>query len=486
VHALFRRLCAASFQLPVVPHGADWRDVAWRTPGYDQLLGMLQNPVYAGFYVRGRRQSVTALDEQGQVVKRTRPVPREDWSVVLQDHHEPYITPAAWEANMQKISANAPARAAIEPGAPRRGESLLCGLLRCRRCGHKLRVSYSKSLRYACQGGARQRDAQRTGCLSFAGRRVEQAVEQLVLDVVRPAGLQAALEAAERLADEYERRRQVWVDRLERQRDAEARAAREYKATDESYTSVRRKLAAEWDAALAGAADEERRLSEFDASHPQAPTPQQLEQLQRMAAELRFIWQDDATDAALKKQIVRTLIEEISVDVDESRDELLLWIHWQGGHHTQLQISRGSRGRRRGGESLTALLTTLRKILSDESIAAVLNRENIVEPQGGGWTKDRVAAFRRRQKLPAFSAREKAREGWLTQAEAAIRLGLSAMSVSRLVQSGVIPAERPVDGLPCVIRADDLLIPAIQRAAEAVKASPNRPLPANPNQLNLF
>ena len=39
----------------------------------------------------------------------------------------------------------------------------------------------------------------------------------------------------------------------------------------------------------------------------------------------------------LKKQIVRTLIEEIVVDLDEEHDELTLWIHWAGGHHTELQ-----------------------------------------------------------------------------------------------------------------------------------------------------
>jgi hypothetical protein len=315
---------------------------------------------------------------------------------------------------------------------------------------------------------------------------VEQLVEQLVLDVVRPAGLQAALQAAERMAHEHEQQRQVLVDRLEHYRDAEARAAREYKATDESYTSVRRKLAEEWDSALDTIADEERRLAEFDATHPQTPTQEQLERLQQMAADLQRVWQDDATDRAFKKQIVRTLIEEIIVDLDEPHDELVLWIHWQGGHHTELRTPRKSRRRRRPSKDLPTIMATLRKLLSDASIAAVLNRENIADPQGATWTKDSVAAFRRRHKLPGFSRRRKAREGWLTQAEAATSLGLSAMSISRLVQSGVIPAERPVDGLPCVIRAKDLLIPTVQRAVEDVKASPNRPLPADPAQLTLF
>ena len=63
---------------------------------------------------------------------------------------------------------------------------------------------------------------------------------------------------------------------------------------------------------------------------------------------------------------------------------------------------------------------------------------------------------------------------------------MSAMSVSRLVQSRVLPAEQPGEGLPSVVREQDLTLPEVERAVRQIKAAHNGPLPADPNQLSLF
>jgi len=306
------------------------------------------------------------------------------------------------------------------------------------------------------------------------------------LQVVQPAGIDAAQLAAKQLAADHQQQRQLLVDRVEACRESESRAAKEYKVTDQSYTSVRRKLAAEWDEALEAVHTEEQRLAEFDSRHGTVPSKKQLEQLHQLCSDLRRVWFDPATDMVLKTQIVRTLIEEIVVDVDESSDEIVLWIHWSGGHHTEFRLARRGRRRRLPANDLKAVIEALRKVLADQAIASILNREQIPTSQGKGWTKSRVSAFRRQHKISAFSAQEKTSNGWLSQAEVATRLGISPMSVSRLVQAGVIPAEQPQQGLPSVIRAQDLSLPNVERTVQRVKAAKNGPLPADPNQLSLF
>jgi len=388
--------------------------------------------------------------------------------------------------NLKKIAANTRSRGDVHPGAPGQGASLLARLLRCRRCGHRLHVSYAQGLRYTCRSGALQRKAHAKGCFSFAARRVERRVSELVLYAVQPAGVEAARLAAEQMAAAHQGRRQVWVDRVEACREAEARAAREYKATDETYVAVRRKLAAEWDECLQTLHIAERRLAEFDAQREAAPTAAECAQLESLGADLERVWFDADTDPVLKKQIVRLLIEEIMVDVDPARDEIVLGIHWSGGHHSEHRLPRQGRRRRLGVRDLKEVVETLRKVLSDEAIAAVLNREGIPCLRGESWTRARVTGFRRQHNIAAYNAREKERQGWLTQAEAATRLEISPISVSRLVQAGVIPAEQPRDGLPSVIREPDLHLPEVQRAVYHLKASKNRPLPADPNQLSLF
>jgi hypothetical protein len=128
----------------------------------------------------------------------------------------------------------------------------------------------------------------------------------------------------------------------------------------------------------------------------------------------------------------------------------------------------------------------LRKIHQDGSLAAALNRAGLTTSSGKSWTARRVASFRRQHSITAYSSSEREREGWLTQAETATRLAISPMSVSRLVSSGILPAEQPSDGLSTVIRASDLNLPVVQSAIHAIKSHNNRPLPADPNQLNLF
>ena len=61
--------------------------------------------------------------------------------VVLKDHHEGYIEWAEFERNQKQLAANAYGRVG-EVKSGRGGQALLVGLLRCARCGRRLKVAY--------------------------------------------------------------------------------------------------------------------------------------------------------------------------------------------------------------------------------------------------------------------------------------------------------------------------------------------------------
>jgi hypothetical protein len=483
---LHRELINDSFELPVVPAGRDWRDVKWASPTYDQLLDMLKHPIYAGIYVRGRKKTFTVLNDDGHIKKQRRRVPREQWEVFLEQHHEAYIATDRWEKNLEKISSNARGGGATRR-APQESPALLAGLCRCRRCGNKLQTQYPRGgVHYRCRGGARQRQAPNKNCFSFPGKGVEERVSELVREAVRPAAITAAVQATERLAADYKQRRQLIVDRVTACREAEARAAREYKHTDSTYAAVRQRLASEWEQAIATVQQEQARLAAFDREVPVLPTLEQRKELDHLSEDVHRIWFHPQVSMVLKKQIVRTLIEEIVVDLDEDRDELQLWIHWAGGHHTELREPRHRRKVRRKNEDVKQIVEVLRKVLNDSSIAAVLNREKIRTSSIVTWTGRRVNDFRQRHGIVAFDKKRQQQQGWLTGAQAANSLGVSAMSVTRLVQSNVLPAEQALPGLPVVISRADLNLSDVQRAVKELKTSHNRPLTDDPNQLSLF
>lgn len=472
------------FKLPVVLPGRDWRDLEWIKPSYQRLLYLLKAPAYAGIYARGRKKTFTMLDEAGHVKKQRRPVPREEWAVFLEDHHEPYISKKRWERNLEKITGNR--RGAGMKGAVRKSSSLLSGLLRCRRCGYKLQASYpSNGVTYTCRGEAKQRDRSRKRCFSFPGRRVEERVSELILEVVRPAGIAASRSAHERLAGEHQQRRQLIIDRVAACREAEARASREYKATDATYTSVRSHLAREWEEAIAAVEVEEARLVQFDSQTPTLPTAEQQRALDRLGEDVDRIWHHRQASMTLKKQIVRTLVEEIVADLDEERDEIDLCIHWAGGHHTPLREPRRVRRPGKKNVDLAAIVQTLRKVLRDGAIASVLNREKLSTGSDETWTARGVTAFRQSHGIVGFSNKAKESAGWLTQSEAANCLSISAMSVTRLVQAGILPAEQPCPRLPAVVQRDALELARVKLAVAKLKTSHNRPLTHDANQKSL-
>ena len=74
-----------------------------------------------------------------------------------------------------------------QPGAARDGQSLLAGLLRCRRCGRKLTVRYTGNghdvLRYSCIRGWLDNGEPR--CIAFGGITVDEAIGREVFRVVQ-------------------------------------------------------------------------------------------------------------------------------------------------------------------------------------------------------------------------------------------------------------------------------------------------------------
>src|SRR4030081_3854594 len=87
-------------------------------------------------------------------------------------------------------------------GAPKHGDALLAGLVRCRRCGRKLMVRYTGTKhnipRYSCWRGSLDNGEPR--CIAFGGLRVDDAIEEALLRVVEPGAIAAAVEAGAQAA----------------------------------------------------------------------------------------------------------------------------------------------------------------------------------------------------------------------------------------------------------------------------------------------
>jgi DNA invertase Pin-like site-specific DNA recombinase len=127
--------------LPVARGAKEACEIVWLPARYHAVLSVLKNPVYAGAYVYGRKKTITRL-EAGQKVQRRVKRSREDWAVLILDHHEGYIDWDVYQSNQTMIAHNENAKSYAVRGSVQHGEALLAGLLRCGHCGAKLLAQY--------------------------------------------------------------------------------------------------------------------------------------------------------------------------------------------------------------------------------------------------------------------------------------------------------------------------------------------------------
>src|SRR4051794_14252965 len=379
-------------------------EVVWRRPRYSTVHQIIANPAYGGAYAYGRTGASVRYDGSGAAV-RARRKPREEWLALRPGAHEGYLAWDRAEAIREMVSDNAPG--AGSHGAPKHGAALLAGLLRRRRCGRKLTVQYTGAKhdipRYVCHRG--RLDYGEPSCIAFGGLRVDDAVEEALLAVVRPAAIEAALAAEARAATRRDQARDALLRDLEAARYAADRAFRQYDAADPENRLVTGELEARWNRALSRVGACETRIAEHDAVAPRPALPPVA--LETLAADLQGVWAAPTTDARLKKRIVRTLIHEAVADLDEARAEIVLTLHWVGGAHTEHRLPRRRRGQRTGAPvDVVEAVRSLALIARDDVIAGVLNRNGLKTGHGNRFTRERVAALRSHHRIPVFRAGE--------------------------------------------------------------------------------
>ena len=471
--------------LPAVGYGPEGRSVTWKLPVYNTLHHMLTNPIYAGAYAFGRTGSRITIEAGRKRIVRGFRKDRSAWEVLILDHHEGYIPWAEFERNQHLISDNANGRSFMSRGAVRRGEALLAGLLRCGHCGRKLHVAYSgqrgSSGRYHCRGSQFNHGGDR--CISFGGMRIDRAVGAEVIDRLQPLGIEAAFGAMEaRHAEDAEKRRQVELA-LEQARYEAALARRQYDAVDPHNRLVAAELERRWNERLLTVRALEDERDALAANPRAALTATERERLLALGADVERAWHSPGATPATRKRIIRTLIEEIVVRVEE--DALRLVIHWQGGDHTPLQVRKNRAGQHRWGTDahVVALVTVLARQMPDQAIASVLNRAGKKTGKGNGWTRSRVCLLRNHRQIPPYRPGERAERGEVTLEETAKILDVSEATVRRLIKEKIVPAHQLCKGAPWVIRASDLEDEAIRNAANARRQ--RRPPSEDPRQNTL-
>ena len=439
--------------LPSVEATEDGRRIVWKLPVYNTVRALLTNPIYGGAYAFGRTASRVTVENGRKRISRGHRRDREEWDVLIVDHHEGYIPWAEFERNQRLIADNANCRGLMVRGAVRRGDALLAGLLRCGHCGRRLHVSYSGTdgycVRYNCRGAHINHGTR--PCIAFGGLRIDAAVSTEILRHLAPLGVEAALEAiTTREEENSETRRQAELALTQARYEADL-ARRQYDAVDPVNRLVAAELERRWNDRLADVQRQEERLAAMTASRPETLGAGEKDRLMALGADLETAWSHPGATAETRKRILRAVLEEIVATLTEERIELV--IHWRGGDHTRLALPRNRTGQHRWSSDadVRELIRVLARQQVDGAIAATLNRLGKRTGRGNPWTEARVRSFRSQHRVPVHRPGEMAERGELTLEETARRLGVSRMTVLRLISAGTLTAIQICKGAPWAI-----------------------------------
>lgn len=471
----------AGLKLPVLRQGPTGSRIHWREAAYHTVLQILQHPMYAGAYVFGRTTQRTQVID-GRARKSTgHSKPREAWNVLIRDHHPGYISWEQFEANQKMLGENAHMQGRMARKSARGGRALLTGLVRCGRCGRMMRVLYGArshhAHRYQCRGDD-QREHKGT-CLGVGGVRVDRAVAAQILEAVAGHAVEAALRASEQVAQADAEVRSSLERELEQARYEASLAARRHEAVDPDKRLVARELEARWNVALCRVAQLESRIADLDAAATARP-PIDRAGLLALAHDLPAAWNAPGTSERTKQRLTRILIQEVVMDQKENSTEVVVTIHWTGGRHTEVRVSRIRSGRYPEDRhpSPVEVIRTLGGQWPDRELAVTMNRMRCRSTEGATWTTVRVRELRERIGVAPFDPTQP-REETISVDETARRLKICVGSVLRLIREGILPAKQLMASAPWQV-------PVAALDSESVKIGVRAVIERRPRNFNVL
>jgi len=444
--------------LPVNRRGNGKNNIEWQLPTLTFIGSILKNPIYAGAYVYGRKPTKMVVHE-GRIVKRTgRVLAPEECRVFIRDHHEAYISWEEFEENRQKLRSNLLRVGSDESVTViRAGHGLLSGLLRCGRCGKKMHVRYwgksGTAARYICEG-----DFQNGGmyCIGFGGATVDRLFSEMLLDVISPYGIEASLKSIESIDSEVDGKSAVFERELQQLEYEARRAFEQYNAVDARNRLVAGELERRWNEKLEQVA-QVRKTYEDISNQRQTLTAEQKQQLLEMGRCFRQVWHSSGCAMETKKKIIRTVIEEIVVQLDDSTQMLHFVIHWKGGSHSEFQMEkpRSPVGKATDLEDIE-LIRKMADRYDDGEIARVLNKLNRRTGKGLFWSQSRVADVRRKHGIAGGHPGDERGHEILSLAQAASHCRVSDTTIRKLVEAKLLPMTQAVPWAPWEIKRADL------------------------------
>jgi hypothetical protein len=280
-------------------------------------------------------------------------------------------------------------------------------------------------------------------------------VASTFISALAPAGVESSLLAAEKLEADQDTALAQWRRQVERARYDAQRAERRYRAVDPENRLVARGLETEWEKSLQDLKTAETELVERERIRPRALSPEERVSILALGKDIDRVWNAPTTTDRDRKEVLRTLLEEVLIDVRREDYEAHLKLRWRGGALNELKVAlpRSQPASIRTDEDTVDLIRRLATHYPDAVIAGILNRQERKTATGMRFNINRVSSLRTHWKIPCYKRPTEAPEGELLPIERTAEiLGVAPSTVHRWLNDGFIAGEQITPGAPWKIR----------------------------------
>jgi hypothetical protein len=353
----------------------------WGRLSLSRMVLVLRNPLYAGIYAYDRHHPEKMDPED----------PCAGGWIRVHGSHPGYITEETYERNLARLVSNRSLyRGMRQRGSTREGGCLLTGIVLCGRCGRRMNPEYPSNITpmYMC------RDAKRCSCQQVHARHVDPRVEAVVLDALSKEELSLAVGAMKKIAERSMALDRQWQKRLEAARYEADRAARRYHQVEPENRLVVRTLEREWNECLLEVTRVEKEYEEARGKPPIALSPEQREQILALSNDLPRLFGATTTKVSQKKDIVRLLIEDVTLANRDDPWEIEVSIRWKTGVVSRHAAARPEVHPQTTSEDALRRIEALYREKTDKEIVAILNAEGHTSGMGGAFTVGSVAYVR--------------------------------------------------------------------------------------------
>jgi DNA invertase Pin-like site-specific DNA recombinase len=445
----FRRLRSASAVVKEfrrediqMPHysrtGPKSNRIIWGDLTHSQALRILHNPRYAGAFAYGRTRTRRSPD--GSMSYHKQPI--EEWTCLIRDMHQGYISWDEYQSNQRILTGNAQAYSSDRRPPPREGPALLQGIIMCGRCGKRMTLRYHQrngqlAPQYVCQRDKIEQ-GQSNDCQRVPGTGIDEAIGMLLVGMVNSENIDVAVAVQRELQsrlDEADRLRYRQVERCRYEADL---ARRRYSKVDPEKRYVAEVLEAEWNEKLR-ALDEAQSIYEAARERDVATLNQEhTTTLKALVSDFSAIWRNNSLPNRERKRIVRLLIEDVTILKGK---QLTCHIRFKGGtcRTLNLPLPQPACEQRRTPPEVVKAIDELLNDHPEFEIADILTGRGMKSGTGQSFTAEHVTRIRITYGLSNRWKRLR-KQGKLLARELSEGLGISCDKIRRCRELGLLTA----------------------------------------------